>query len=242
MLDYKTVEGVREIVRSLETRGWQISGGRLIAPSAKNTPVSMWSESVLDTHFQDTKTRENAEIIRATMTPEYRMAFQNWVNLTYRMGSPLAGFSLLPDLEKRALSIGSDVSGGFLVPADYSAQIYAVVRERSIIRRYATAIPTIRDLLILGAFDFDAEWVSEVMPTADTSIPVGAVSIPVRKVRAKTKISNDLLSDQPAFLSWLVSSAALELAVAQERSFIAGSSDQEPQGFINTSGALVTNI
>jgi HK97 family phage major capsid protein len=116
---------------------------------------------------------------------------------------------------------------------ELAARILSVVRERSTVRRGALVLPTARDVLDVGEFDFAAEWVGEV-PAASTETavaPLKKVAVAVMKARAKAKISRDLLDDQPALLAWLVEAGGDALGLVEDRAFVAGDGNGKPLGF-----------
>src|SRR5262249_38963092 len=125
----------------------------------------------------------------AISTPTYAKTWYRWFAGSIKHQDSDIAFRMLPNDEQKALSAGTDTSGGCLIPPELAATIISVVRERSTVRAGALVVPTTTDQLDLGQFDFAAEWVTET-PTAgsETAVaPIKLVSVGVMKARVKAK-------------------------------------------------------
>src|SRR5262245_24552192 len=111
--------------------GWEAKGDGFVYAG----DLPLWSANAL---------REPE--IRASLEPTYKSAFVRWL-ASAGQGGPMQAWDALDGGEKKALSEGTDAAGGFLVPGELAGQILTTVRERSIVRRSARVIPTVRDLL-----------------------------------------------------------------------------------------------
>lgn len=223
-----------EAVKALVGRGWDTKAGQWWAPTTKGGTVALWpTETLTGDVPDDREVKAHYRIVRATIQPSYKAAFDRWLDNALRAKSSDVGFAYLTVDEKKALAEGMDTSGGFAVPAELAADIVSVVRERSIVRQSAVVLPTSRDNLAVPVFDYQAEWVSEVMSSDDTSLPVASLNIRVQKARAKVGVSNDLLADQPALLAWLTHTGSSQLALLEDRTFIAGTASGQQSGLIS---------
>jgi HK97 family phage major capsid protein len=208
-----------ELRDELKARGWHAKAGAICDAEG----AALWP-----THAPPAEAKQYATI----QDPLYLKAFRGWLTRAGQHGTG-AAYSLTPNDEQKALREGVDSAGGYLVPAELSAQILSVVRERSTVRRYAFTVPTSRDVLQLGQFDFAGDWQAEVDTAASetTIAPIKSVQVTVFKARVKSQVSNDLLADQPALEAWLTRAAGDQLALLEDKAMVAGSGIGRPLGF-----------
>ncbi len=231
-------------LQDLRSRGWETKAGMLYAPTSRGGYEALWGEAVVEGPQPiEQDARLQYRLVRASLDPFYQKAWLTWLSHAISYKSSKMALATLPADERKALSEGTDTSGGEVVPAELAPSIISVVRERSTVRRSALQIPTVRDLLVLSQWDFAAEWVGEVPSTADTTVtPINALSIPVRKLRAKVAVPDDLIADQPAFIAWFTQASGDQLSLAEDRAFIAGSGPTQPTGMLNTLQAPTTDV
>ncbi|HEY7066406.1 MAG TPA: phage major capsid protein [Chloroflexota bacterium] len=185
-----------------------------------------------------------ARAIHASMEPEYKTAWHRWLGQAAQHGGAVA-LRGLDGSQQKALSEGSDTAGGYLVPAELAARVLTVIRERSTVRAGALVVPTGRDEVRLGAFDFAADWQGSEVDTAgsETTItPLKSVCVHVMKARVKSKISNNLLADQPALEAYLADAGGAELALLEDQAFIGGNGNGRPLGFAVDTSVTTASI
>lgn len=230
-------------IKSLARRGYDSDGSTI---SYKN--VALWPSSVFDapSETDDNDLRTARKAVTAIVRPAYSSAFAAYLDNAIRCGDPESAFIKLSLREKKALSAGQDVSGGFLVPADVSGDVLARMAATSIVRRGATVRPTFRDLFTCPAFaphgtspsvyssGFTGTWSPEASVFSDQSVGFEIVSVPVRKLRVGAKVSRDLAADVSG-VEWLVSNGADNLAAGEDQAFLAGiGASNEPRGILNS--------
>lgn len=158
---------------------------------------------------------------------EYKAAFDKFM----RKGEERFG----PD-ELKALSVGSDADGGYVVHPDMSGRIVAKVFETSPMRAYAS-VQTISTDALEGLFDLNeaaAGWVEETESRAETNTPeIGKWRIPVHELYAKPHATQKLLDDAEINMeAWLASKVADKFARTEANAFVNGSGVGQPRGFL----------
>jgi HK97 family phage major capsid protein len=156
----------------------------------------------------------------------YREGFANFLRKDAR---------LLDTAEIKAMSVGSDPDGGYLVTPDMSGRIVTKVYESSPIRQIASVAVISTDALE-GIEDTDEagfEWVGETQTRSDTSTPqIGKWSIPVHELSAMPKMTQKLLDDASVDVEgWLSGKVADKLARAENAAFVTGNGINKPRGF-----------
>ena len=144
--------------------------------------------------------------------------------------------------EIKAMSVGSDPDGGFLVTPDTSGRIVNKVYESSPIRQIADVMTISTDSLE-GIEDLDEAacgWVGETEARTDTSTPqVGKWSIPVHEMYAMPKITQKLLDDAVIGVEqWLADKVADKLSRTENAAFVTGNGVSKPRGFADYTTAL----
>jgi HK97 family phage major capsid protein len=138
--------------------------------------------------------------------------------------------------EVKALSVGSDVDGGYVVHPDMSGRIVKQVYETSPMRAYAS-IQAIGTDALEGLFDTDeasASWVGETATRATTDTPeLGAWRIPVHELSAKPKATQKILDDAEMNIeSWLAERVADQFGRTESSAFCTGNGINKPRGFL----------
>jgi len=138
--------------------------------------------------------------------------------------------------EVKALSVGSDPDGGYVVHPDLSGRIVAKVFESSPMRAYAS-IQVISTDALEGLFDLDeaaSGWVGETDARSETNTPqIGKWRIPVHELYAKPKATQKLLDDNEINMeAWLASKVSEKFARDEAAAFVAGSGVNKPRGFL----------
>lgn len=139
--------------------------------------------------------------------------------------------------EVKALSVGSDPDGGYVVHPDLSGRIVMKVFETSPMRAYAS-VQTISTDALEGLFDLDeaaSGWVGETDVRGETGTPqLDKWRIPVHELFAKPKATQKLLDDASINMeSWLASKVAEKFARDQNAAFVNGNGVNKPRGFLS---------
>jgi len=138
--------------------------------------------------------------------------------------------------EARALSVGTDSSGGYLVSPDKSGQIITKIFETSDVRRYAS-VQMISTDAFEGMSDLDEAsggWVSELGTRSDSTTPAVPTPwrIPVHEWYSQPKASQKLVNDASIDVAaWLNGKVADKGSRVQNAAFVTGSGVGQPRGF-----------
>lgn len=156
----------------------------------------------------------------------YKTAFLNYL----RKGNDHG----LADLALKAMSVGSDADGGYLVTPDSSGRIVKKVFEASPMRGIAS-VETISTDALEGLADLDEVsfgWVSETGARSETSTAqLGKWRIPVHEMYAEPKATQKLLDDAVVDVgAWLEGKIAQKFTRAENASFWTGNGVGKPQG------------
>lgn len=140
-----------------------------------------------------------------------------------------------PD-EHKALSVGTDPDGGYVVYPDMSGRIVQRVFETSPMRAYAT-VQTISSDALEGLYDLDetgASWVGETESRAETDTPqIGRYRIPAHELSAKPQATQKLLDDAAINMeAWLSAKVADKFARTEAAAFVTGNGINKPRGFL----------
>lgn len=147
--------------------------------------------------------------------------------------------SNLPVLEKKALSVGSDPDGGYLVTGAMSQHIIKTVFETSPMRQLAS-IETISSNSLEIIEDYNeaaAGWTSETGAVSDSATPqIGKKNIPVHELYAQPKATQKLIDDSSINIeAWLADKLADILARKENTAFISGDGVGKPRGILTYS-------
>lgn len=138
--------------------------------------------------------------------------------------------------ERKALSVGTDPDGGYVVNPDLSGRIVMKVFETSPMRAYAS-IQVISSDALEGLFDLEeasSGWVGETDARSETNTPqLGKWRIPVHELYAKPKATQKLLDDASINMeAWLASKVAEKFARDEANAFVVGNGVGKPRGFL----------
>lgn len=160
---------------------------------------------------------------------EYKSAFCGYI----RKGED-AG---LAALEQKALSVGSDPEGGYLVTPTMSDYLAKTVLEVSPIRQLAR-IETISSDALEVIEDRDEAvcgWTSETGAVSETDSPeVGRRHIPLHELYAQPKATQRLIDDSAIDIEqWLAEKVADSFARKENKAFIDGDGVGKPRGILS---------
>lgn len=145
------------------------------------------------------------------------------------------GEQALTSDQVKAMSVGTDPDGGYLVTPDMSGRIVSKMFDTSNIRAIA-GVQTIGTDALEGRTDIDeadAGWVSETGTRAATGTPqVGKWRIPVHELYAMPEATQKLLDDASVDVgAWLEGKIASKMSRIEETSFVTGDGAGKPRGF-----------
>lgn len=140
----------------------------------------------------------------------------------------------LAEIEKKALSVGSDPDGGYMVPTEMSDHIVKRVDHMSTFRKIANAV-TISTEAMEGLRDIDeagAGWTTETGQRSETTSPtLGKWRIPVAEMYAEPRATQAFLDDAAVTVDdWLSTKIADRFARLENAAFIAGDGIAKPRG------------
>ena len=138
--------------------------------------------------------------------------------------------------EQKALSVGSDPDGGFLVDPDMSGRMVSKIFETSAMRSVAS-IQTIGTDALEGSYDLDeadAGWVGETQARPETDTPqLNKWRIPVHELYAKPTATQKVLDDASVNLeAWLANKVADKMSRIENAAFINGDGVGKPRGIL----------
>lgn len=137
--------------------------------------------------------------------------------------------------EIKALAVGADPDGGFLVPSDMTGRIVTRLFETSPMRAICS-VQTISTDALEGLQDTDQAgdggWVSETGTRSETTTPqVGKWRIPVWEQFAEPRATQQLIDDAAVDVeAWLARKVADRLSRAQNTAFVTGNGVGKPRG------------
>jgi HK97 family phage major capsid protein len=144
------------------------------------------------------------------------------------------------DIERRALSEGSDSAGGYTVPDILSAQLIDLARARSVVMTAgAQTVPLGSDQNKIAKLLTDPApaWRLEAGDVATSDPTFGLVNLTPRSLAVQTQVSAELLEDSLNLATELPRVLAAAMAVELDRVALIGSGTApEPRGIANTSG------
>ena len=138
--------------------------------------------------------------------------------------------------EFKALSVGSDPDGGYVVHPDMSGRIVTKIFETSPMRAFAS-VQTISTDALEGLFDLDeaeAVWVAETQTRDETDTPRLRVwRIPAHEMAAQPAATQKLLDDAEINMeAWLADKVADKFARKENAAFVGGNGVDKPRGFL----------
>lgn len=143
----------------------------------------------------------------------------------------------LPKLEAKALSVGSDADGGYLVTHAMSDHIIKIVNETSPMRKLARVetISTDSLELIEDTQDFAAGWTTETGSVSVTNTPqFGKKTITAYELYAQPSATTKLIDDSSVDIeSWLSEKLADVFSRKENTAFISGSGSGQPKGILS---------
>jgi HK97 family phage major capsid protein len=183
-------------------------------------------ETALSRPAADTSSYRNAVV--SGYESEYKQAFNNYLRKGLDAG--------LEHLQTKALSVGSDSDGGYLVTPTLSDRVITIIRESSPMRALATVETISTDSLdIIEDRDEAATgWTTETTAVTETNSPnIGKRSIPVFEIFAQPKATQKLVDDSAVDIeSWISNKVADVFSRRESTAFVTGNGVSQPRGFL----------
>jgi HK97 family phage major capsid protein len=140
-------------------------------------------------------------------------------------------------IDQKALSVGSNTDGGYLVPTAQSARIIQKIYESSPIRRLATVetIGTSELEIAIDDGDLNCGWVGEAQARPETGTPlIGTQKIPVHEIYAKPRATQKLLEDASINVEgWLNGKVGSKMARVEATALVIGDGIGKPRGVLS---------
>lgn len=138
------------------------------------------------------------------------------------------------DLQQKALSMGADPDGGYLVPAELDNELTKYLRARSPMRQLARVVP-------VGGAEFKQPastggtgyaWVGETQARPETASPgIKMITIPTAEIYSNCPITQSLLDDNTFDLgNWLVEELGDAFGDGEADAFVNGDGVARPRG------------
>lgn len=139
-------------------------------------------------------------------------------------------------VDAKALSVGVDTDGGFIVPVSTSRQIISKFYETSPIRQIAMIETIGTDELEIPVDDdeVDAGWVGETTTRTETGTPkLGMKKIQTHEQYAEPHATQKLLDDASINIeAWLAAKVADKFSRKEATAFVVGTGVSQPRGFL----------
>ena len=220
-------------------RGWeafkQTNDQRLAAIERRTGEDALLAEKLarIERHLDGIELKQarppiGGGAVRSGVALQHKGAFEGYV----RKGE--AG--RLRELEGKALSVGSDPDGGYLVPEETERTINRALKDISPIRaiagvRQVSGTVYKRPFAIAGP---DTGWVGETAARPETQAPTLAeLSFPPMEVYAMPAATSSLLDDSAVDIDeWLAEEVRIAFAEQEGTAFVSGDGINKPKGFL----------
>jgi HK97 family phage major capsid protein len=149
-----------------------------------------------------------------------------------------AGFLADKGLDTKALSVGINQDGGFVVPTAFGGVVDVRVFESSPIRQYANVVTigTADYEIVLDNDEASAGWVNETGSRTTSNTPTfDKRVIPTHEMYASPKATQKLLDD--AIINaeqWLAGKVADKFARLEATAFVSGNGVTQPKGILSS--------
>jgi len=261
-------DGETDTHKALRTGGWEVKGGLIYAPTSLNKMQPMYPADVLIGDIPPDLTDEEKTFYRTSrraFQPDYGDAYKSFLRLCGKMHDASMAWTMLKPEQQKALSEGTDSSGGFLVPPDAQAEMLVRVPQKAAVRGAGARVqPTGRDVLTwplvqpasstagglaagggsVFSSGFIGSWAGETPVFNDTDAAFGRFDVAVKKIRVATKLANDFIADAMVNpLTFLAQNGSDNMALVEDQGFLTGDgSALQPLGILSTPGIGTTTI
>lgn len=140
-------------------------------------------------------------------------------------------------LEGKALSVGSDPDGGFLVPEETETTVMRSLKDISPIRAIAS-VRQVSSTTYKKPFSIagpGAGWIGETAARPETASPTLAeLTFPTMELYAMPSATQSLLDDSAVNIDeWLAEEIRIAFAEQEGTSFVTGDGTNQPKGFLD---------
>lgn len=160
---------------------------------------------------------------------EYDTAFRRWFRKGY-------GEEGLRELERKAMSVGSDPDGGYTVIPEMESAIDATLKQVSPMRQLATVrtIGSSSYKKLVNIHGTTSGWVGETdARTTTATAKLNELEFPVMEIYANPNATQTLLDDSNINIEqWIADEVNLEFAYQEGNAFVLGNGVKKPWGFL----------
>jgi HK97 family phage major capsid protein len=150
------------------------------------------------------------------------------------------------EAEARAMSVGTQSAGGYIVPAPLALEILDRARNATrVLQAGGRVVPMTSSTLDMGRLSGDptASWKSELAAFTASDATLERVTFTARVLGCLVTSSVELIEDGQGIEDTLRDSIAASLAVELDRAALRGSGTApEPRGLRNQSGVTITSL
>ncbi|MBQ4403307.1 MAG: phage major capsid protein [Selenomonadaceae bacterium] len=141
-----------------------------------------------------------------------------------------------------ALQTNPDLSGGYLIPAEWDNRLIQTLEEENVMRKLGTSFPTSGEHKInIAATKPAALWVAEGGAMTFGNGTFAQISLDAHKVHVGILVTEELLNDNAFGLeNYILDQFGKAIANAEEDAFINGDGNGKPTGFLTTLAADAT--
>lgn len=227
-------EAIEKSIKSMQEQADKLETAFKRSPVGNPTEEAKTNEEML--RFFETK-----QALLGSMTPSNRPTLETIDRDGYALWAKSFDLYLRANddraIDQKALQVGSNPDGGYLVPSARSAAIIQKIYESSPLRALAT-IETIGTTELEIPLDLDeagAGWVGETEARNETSTPqVGVMKIPVHEIYAKPRATQKFLEDASINVeAWLATKVGDKFARTEATAFVSGNGINRPRGFLS---------
>lgn len=143
------------------------------------------------------------------------------------------------EISARALSEGTDVQGGYLVPEEFRADVIRRLADPNYIRPIVFVIPMDSDTLTVPRLTSSVAvyWEAENATWTDSDIALGQLKLTVHRMNGLNYSSRELFQDTKVNLVDLIETLFAEAIGEEENNvFITGNGSGKPMGLQNAAG------
>lgn len=203
---------------------WQLVNGLEIREELKMNSVKM--EALENMRFSDRVTALEHEINGERIQKEMMQKVESYKKeyLKFLRGETI----------KNSLKVGTDGSGGYLVPDELEKKLVQALEEQNIIRKLATVITTEHLVKIPGVSAHgSAFWVEENQEVKDSDDLFYQVMLDAHKAGRVIRVSDELLEDVEFDIeAYLVNEFGRSIGELEESTFLTGDGNHKPYGLL----------
>lgn len=165
---------------------------------------------------------------------EYRQAYDSFLR---------RGKNALDATEIRALQVGTDSEGGYLVPDEFEKTLVEGLTNVNVMRQLCTVIQTSNgttDIPVVSS-QGSADWTLEEAAYKESDDAFTQVTLSAYKLTRIIKVSEELLNDSAFGIEgYIAKSFSNAFGIAEENAFVNGDGSSKPTGITDSAGVGVT--